>query len=102
LRAPIRTLNWLHNYLNISWIAYTNYDDIGRYLCSSVTLRSVWWWFPIDVLGRPIGSHVQGSRIPSCPSHISWLLRVYQSVVPKRRYEITTPRCVIWVVRKRR
>jgi hypothetical protein len=95
-RAPNRTLNWFHNFLNISWIAYTNYDDIRRgYLRSSGTLRSVWWWFSIDVLGRPIGSHVQGLRIPSCPSSTSWLLRMYRWVVPKRRYENTTARCVI-------
>jgi len=33
-RAPNRTLNWLHNYLNSSWRTYTNYVDIRRwYLC---------------------------------------------------------------------
>ena len=83
-RAPIRTLNWLHTYLNTSWRAYTNYDDITSwYLYSSGMLLSVWWWFPIDVSGQPIGSRVQGSRNPSCPSSTSWLWRIYRRGCPE-------------------
>ena len=68
-RAAIRTLNWLHNYLNSSWRAYTNYDDIRRrYLCSSGMLLIVWWWFTIDVSGSLSGPmfKVQETFLPFC------------------------------------
>jgi len=48
-----------------------SYKKCGLDLCSSGILDSVHWYFVTDVLGQPIGSHLQGQI--GCPEKLATL-----------------------------